>query len=635
MTNPIRKERQPTWTPPAPASTSESKAPDASAAPSQRDQANGRSTPGPQTSAIDEVTRDPGDQVADRAIQEALRATSPHPPRHSVHSVPNVDDLMVAGASLGDLIHHSEALLEDMVRQGGLQAASEFVDRVRGEVYGSKYGGSAPDAGVPEELVSEPDAIHAKTDAKFVALAQVEAALKTLVGRANRVVSDFVSRAVALTEGSLSVAEARAKDAISRYGLGSEHLTSPEGFEMDLPTMASGPEANDLAGAAQEMARLAGQERAAVDKFLLKHRLKAEAVRQWTETSLKTSSMEDLKLPDEAQQELDTMRADYQKQQEALIHAHPMLAAYRTDIEALRTIAQGPSPQTARLIRQATSKVLDAVDTIRKAIEQEPETILRFAAPVEAARQQARIADGSVEDRLTRDAVQHQHDMKAMTDKVLAGAGLVFTVATSLVTGAAATVATGLLVAFDALTMQRNVNDYLLLKAATESDFDINRSLSDQKPSAVGLVLDGLVMAGDVGALAGPLLRGSHLLSPPVPSSMPSPVSSSMPAFASPSAFDRFGAKVVDMGDAVSWPQRLSLALTFGSSGVDAFAEEASAPQVHALLDGQDHPTTQATEQGAKAAVDPASIESAPQTREPPSVFGPQAIERLRFGPKY
>lgn len=191
---------------------------------------------------------------------------------------------------------------------------------------------------------------------------------------------------------------------------------------------------------------------------------------------------------------------------------HPVLAAFRAGKapDASTLPGMGSDEATTRsVIKQVLPKLGNIYRT--KAALQGTGTLdpLQLAPVVELAKQRMFVAEGSYRDRAVHDMVEQAYEKHGglvhwAFEAVLIGLTLVTLVPTGGASGMAALALTGL--AYDIYAGLGDYEDLQLMSAATGTDLDKIRSLSDTEPSLTPL-LTRMISAGLNFTLAGGLFK--------------------------------------------------------------------------------------------------------------------------------
>jgi hypothetical protein len=213
------------------------------------------------------------------------------------------------------------------------------------------------------------------------------------------------------------------------------------------------------------------------------------------------------------QQALQTRRAQFQAAWIEAEHAHPVLAAYRggKPPDASRLVGMGSDEATMRSVIQHVLPRLGNIYRTQAALHGAWGTLdpLQLGPVVALAKQRMFVAEGSYRERTVHDMVEQAHEAHGglvpwALEAVMLGFTLVTLVPTAGTSAMAGLALAGL--AYDIYAGLGEYEDVKLTTAATDTDLDKLRSLSDTEPSLTPL-LTRIVGAGVNVTMAAGLFR--------------------------------------------------------------------------------------------------------------------------------
>jgi len=197
---------------------------------------------------------------------------------------------------------------------------------------------------------------------------------------------------------------------------------------------------------------------------------------------------------------------------------HPVLAAYRAGKppDASTLTAMGSDEATMRSVIQHVLPKLGNIYRTKAALHSAWGTLdpLQLAPVVELTKQRMFVAEGSYRDRVVHDMVEQAHAehgslVQWALEAVMIGLTLVTLVPSAGTSAMAGLALTGL--AYDLYAGLGEYEDFQLASAATDTDLDKIRSLSDSEPSLAPLLMRILSAGGNVTMAAGLFKRAVAL----------------------------------------------------------------------------------------------------------------------------
>ncbi|WP_137148769.1 hypothetical protein [Mycolicibacterium sp. CR10] len=383
----------------------------------------------------------------------------------------------------------------------GTKATKAFVDAFQASVTSEAW-----------EVRDEPrDAVERRVavihQRRTAAVQATRRALTSILAERDAFLDTFRKSAEAKVLERLKASEDRVYDELLRYDVVTTTQTLEAGlWAVSVKTHSMKPtdEVSDLAAAAGELARL--RKRINTLEAQRQSALKPDPdLEPGAGAGSRAVSDEGRAEYERLTVEIDAAEKQFTLLREAEIEEFPVLAAFTDDVDALEDLATGATGDNAKQIAERSQDVLDNIQKVRDGLDG------RFSVWKQSKvldETKAEAADSQWKrnwvDEKSAEVRGDESDRSLLLAVVAIGLGIL----AAIPTGGSSLVAAGTFVAgagaaaISTYTVYEHVAEYRLESAASGTDYDKARAISEEEPSLFWLALDVVGAAIDLSAAA-------------------------------------------------------------------------------------------------------------------------------------